>query len=264
MSTTRKGDDPNHPSQETLILSKLISESLEVILSKLIESQAYNQQQLMESQERNQQQLLETLITNFNKSLAEVISHLNKADVEEQLSDEDKVVTETEETATTPGKLEHGNIVDEYELLYNSAFDGDWEKASQFLAVEKTITYDNETALHIAIMTERWSLVQELVKRMTPKALEIKDKDGHKKIFSSLFTLLARCSCSKAMVSKNPKLTQMRDRYERIPLETAGVHFSNGQKETVKYLYSVTRYAEPSPFSGAYGALLLCSAIESG
>ncbi|KAI3976051.1 hypothetical protein MKX01_016734, partial [Papaver californicum] len=229
---------------------------LEVMLDKLIESQAYNQQQLMESQERSQQQLIEslernqqqqlqTLTTNFNKSL--VISHLNKADVEEKFIDEDEVVTEMEETTTTLEK-DHGNIVDKYELLYDAAFDDDWGKPSQFLkncpeAVEKTITYDNETALHIAIMMKRWSFGSTV--------LHAAAAYGNKE-------------AAKAIVSKNPKLTQMRDRYERIPLETAVVHFSDGQKQTVKYLYSVTRHEEPSPFSGAYGALLLCSAIESG
>ncbi|KAI3947436.1 hypothetical protein MKW92_048576 [Papaver armeniacum] len=259
------------------MLSKLISESLEVILGKLIESQAHNHQQLMESQERrqqqlielherNQQQMLETLTANFNRSLAEVISHLNKADTEEKHSDENEVVSEMEETTTSLEK-DHGNVVDEYELLYNAAFDDDWGKASQFLkncpeAVEKTITYDNETALHVGIVLERWSFVQELVKRMTPEALEIKDKEGSTALHAA--AAYGNKEVAKAIVRKNPKLTQMRNRFERIPLETALVHFSDGQKETVEYLYSVTRHEEPSPFSGAYGALLLCNAIESG
>ncbi|XP_026429907.1 uncharacterized protein LOC113326385 [Papaver somniferum] len=219
---SREGGD--EPSQETVLLCKLIAESQGDMLRKLIESQ-----------ERSQQQLLETLNTNFNK-LAEILE-----------KDDD-------------------NIVDEYEELYNATYDGDWRKASQFLkdcpeAVEKTITYDNETALHIAIMNNHWRFVQELVKLMTPEALEIKDKDDSTALYGA--ALYGNKEVAEAIVRKNLKLTQMRDKYDRIPLETAIVHFTDGQEETVKYLYFVTRHEKPSPFSGAHGAELLCNTIES-
>ncbi|KAI3996285.1 hypothetical protein MKX01_026753 [Papaver californicum] len=242
------GDEPSH---ETVLLYKLIAESQGDMLRKLIESQ-----------EHSQKQLLETLTTNFNKGLAEVLSRQSKAGDEEKSKDEAVV----KKKPKTDAEKDDDNIVDEYELLYNAAYDGDWRKANQFLkdcpeAVEKTITYDNETALHIAIMNKHWRFVQELVKLMTPEALEIKDKEDCTALHAA--ALYGNKDAAEAIANKNPKLTQMRDKYDRIPLETAVLHFSDGQKETVKYLYSVTRHEEPSPFSGAHGAELLCSTIGS-
>ncbi|KAI3913877.1 hypothetical protein MKW92_051662 [Papaver armeniacum] len=258
---SREGGD--EPSQEMVLLCKLIAESQGDMLRKLNESQGDMLQKLIEAQERTQQQLLETLTTNFNKGLAEVLSHQNnKAGDEEKNEDE----ADVQKKPKTDAEKDDDNIVDEYEILYDAAYEGDWKKASQFLkgcpeAVEKTITYDNETALHIAIMMERWKFVQELVKLMTPEALEIKDKDDSTALHAA--ALYGNKEAAQAIASKNPKLTQMLDDCDRTPLEIAVLHISDGQKETVKYLYTVTRHEHPSPFSGALGAELLCSAIES-
>ncbi|KAI3864261.1 hypothetical protein MKX03_006094 [Papaver bracteatum] len=246
---SREGGD--EPSQETVLLCKLIAESQGDMLRKLIESQ-----------ERSQQQLLETLNTNFTK-LAEALNCQNKAADEEKK--EDKVVAESK-PKTDAAEKDDDNIVDEYEIMYDAAYEGDWRKASEFLkdcpeAVEKTITYENETALHIAIMKNHWRFVQELVKLMNPESLEIKDKDGSTALHAA--ALYGNKEAAEAIAKKNPKLTQMRDNYDRIPLETAIVHITDGQEETVTYLYSVTRHEKPSPFTGAHGAELLCSTIES-
>ncbi|KAI3836073.1 hypothetical protein MKW98_016377 [Papaver atlanticum] len=234
------------------MLCKLIAESQGDMLKKLIEAQ-----------ERSQQQLLETLTANFNKGLEEVLSRQNKSGDDEK--SEDEAVAEKKPKSDAAEK-DDDNIVDEYEILYDAAYEGDWRKASEFLkdcpeAVEKTITYDNETALHIAIMMKRWSFVQKLVERMTPEALEIKDSEDSTALHAA--ALYGNKDVAKAIASKNPKLTQMRDKFERVPLETAIVHFGDGQKDTVEYLYSVTTHERNGPFSGAYGADLLCSAIES-
>ncbi|KAI3994992.1 hypothetical protein MKX01_019806 [Papaver californicum] len=249
MSREGSGDEP---SQETVMLCKLIAESQGDMLRKLIESQ-----------ERSQQQLLETLTEKFNKGLAEVLSRQNKAGDEEK--SEDEAVIEKKKKSDAAEK-DDDNIVDEYEILYDAAYDGDWRKASQFLknfpdAVNKEITHDNETALHIAIMMKRWSFVQELVKLMTPEALEIKDSDDSTALHAA--ALYGNKEAVKAIAMKNPKLTQMRDKFDRVPLETAILHFTDGQKDTVEYLYPVTRHERQGPFSGTYGAELLCSAIES-
>ncbi|KAI3862977.1 hypothetical protein MKX03_005360 [Papaver bracteatum] len=274
----------DEPSQETVMLCKLIAESQGDMLRKLVESQGNMLrklvesqgnmlrklvesqgdmlQKVIESQERSQQQLSETLTQNF-KGLEELLSRQNKA------SDEEKNENEAEKKPKTDDvEKDDDNIVDGYEDLYNAAFDGDWRKASQFLtnhqeaALETIITYDNETALHIAILSNRWKFVQQLVKLMTPEALAIKDNDGFTALH--LAASYGNKEAAEAIARKNTNLTQMRDKYGRIPLETAFFQVSNGRKDTVMYLYSVTRNEEPNPFCGADGAALLCSAIDAG
>lgn len=273
----------DEPSQEMVILCKLIAESQGEMLQKLAESQGDMLQKLTESQgdmlqkltesqgdmlqkltesqERSQQKLLETVTTNFNKGLEKVLSR-HTGDEEE--SEDESVV---EEKPKNDADKNNDNIVDEYEDLYNAAYEGDWRKARDFLkrfpeAVEKTITFDDETALHIAINNERWSFAQELVKLMTPEALEIKDSDNSTALHGA--ALYGNVKAAEAIVRKNPKLTQMRDDNDWIPLQTAIMYISAGQAETVKYLYSVTKHEHPSPFSDGYGVELLCGAIEYG
>ncbi|RZC85805.1 hypothetical protein C5167_026474 [Papaver somniferum] len=273
----------DEPSQEMVILCKLIAESQGEMLQKLAESQGDMLQKLTESQgdmlqkltesqgdmlqkltesqERSQLKLLETVTTNFNKGLEKVLSR-HTGDEEE--SEDESVV---EEKPKNDADKNNDNIVDEYEDLYNAAYEGDWRKARDFLkrfpeAVEKTITFDDETALHIAINNERWSFAQELVKLMTPEALEIKDSDNSTALHGA--ALYGNVKAAEAIVRKNPKLTQMRDDNDWIPLQTAIMYISAGQAETVKYLYSVTKHEHPSPFSDGYGVELLCGAIEYG
>ncbi|KAI3909174.1 hypothetical protein MKW98_012911 [Papaver atlanticum] len=262
----------DEPSQEMVMLCKLIAESQGQMLQKLAESQGDMLQKLTESQgdmlqkltesqERSQQKLLETVTTNFNKGLEKVLSRRTG---DEEESEDESVV---EEKQKNDADKNNDNIVDEYEELYNAAYEGDWRKAREFLkrfpeAVEKTITFDDETALHIAINNERWSFAQELVKLMTPEALEIKDSDNSTALHGA--ALYGNIKTAEAIVRKNPKLTQMRDDDDLIPLQTAIIYISTGQKETVKYLYSVTKHEHPSPFSDTNGAELLCSAIEYG
>ncbi|RZC71517.1 hypothetical protein C5167_034677 [Papaver somniferum] len=273
----------DEPSQEMVMLCKLIAESQGEMLQKLAESkgdmlqkltesqgdmlqkltesQGDMLQKLTESQERSQQKLLETVTTNFNKGLEKVLGrHTGE---EEESEDE----TDVEEKPKNDADKNNDNIVDEYEGLYNAAYEGDWRKARDFLkryldAVQKTITFDDETALHIAINNERWSFAQELVKLMTPEALEMKDNANCTALHGA--ALYGNIKTAEAIVRKNPKLTQMRDDEDLIPLETAIIYISTGQKETVKYLYSVTKHEHPSPFSDTHGAELLCSAIQYG
>ncbi|KAI3897161.1 hypothetical protein MKW92_010381 [Papaver armeniacum] len=274
----------DEPSQEMVMLCKLIAESQGEMLQKLAESQGDMLQKLTESQgdmlqkltesqgdmlqkltesqERSQQKLLETVTTNFNKGLEKVLSRHTATDEEESEDEAD-----VEEKPKNDADKNNDNIVDEYEDLYNAAYEGDWRKARDFLkrfpdAVEKTITFDDETALHVAINNERWSFALELVKLMSPKALEMKDSDNSTALHGA--ALYGNKKVAEAIVTKNPKLTQIRDDNDWIPLQTAIMYISTGQAETVKYLYSVTKHEHPSPFSDVYGAELLCSAIEYG
>ncbi|KAI3971602.1 hypothetical protein MKW92_028615 [Papaver armeniacum] len=97
---------------------------------------------------------------------------------------------------------------------------------------------------------------------MSPKALESQEtrygntalhvaaREGNKKI-------------AVALVKKNPNVTQIRNKKDAVPLLTASVSFSRGQKEIIEYLCTVTRDEEPSPLSGPDGASLLCNIINA-
>ncbi|RZC44338.1 hypothetical protein C5167_037287 [Papaver somniferum] len=161
-------------------------------------------------------------------------------------------------------------VLDGYEQLYEAAVNGDWDEASKFLeenpeAITKAITNNLHTALHIAVFRMvDLMFVREIIKLMPLEALEKKTADGLTSLH--LAALYGYTKAAELIVTKNPKTTQIlsEDEYELVPLESAIRTVTVGQKETVEYLYSVTRHEHPSPFSGHRGAKLLYKTIDAG
>ncbi|XP_026432346.1 uncharacterized protein LOC113329722 [Papaver somniferum] len=114
----------------------------------------------------------------------------------------------------------------------------------------------------IAAENNLWTFVEELLKLMPPETLELKDtkygntalhiaaREGNKKV-------------AEAIVNKNREVTQIRDKDEKIPLLTAALFVSPGQKETLEYLCEVTSDVDPNPFAGPDGATVMCSILDA-
>ncbi|KAI3830492.1 hypothetical protein MKW98_030655 [Papaver atlanticum] len=66
-----------------------------------------------------------------------------------------------------------------------------------------------------------------------------------------------------SIVNKNPNGTQIRNKRDEVPLATATLSVSCGQKDIIEYLCDVTKDEEPSPFSAPDGASLLCDLIKA-
>ncbi|KAI3910274.1 hypothetical protein MKX01_030100 [Papaver californicum] len=154
-----------------------------------------------------------------------------------------------------------------YSLLRKAARRGNWKEAKKLIegdqeSLTAVITTELETALLIAVDRKHWMFAEELVKLMPPEALELQEtrfgntalhmaaSKGNKKI-------------AEALVKRNPNVTQIRNKKDAVPLVTASVSFSRGQKEIIEYLCTVTRDEEPSPLSGPDGASLLCNVINA-
>ncbi|KAI3957971.1 hypothetical protein MKW98_020613 [Papaver atlanticum] len=160
------------------------------------------------------------------------------------------------------------DVLDGYEELYHAAIKGDWEVASKFLekhpeAITKVITTDSETVLHVAIADANLMFIEEIVKLIPPEMLEYRtEADGSTALhYAAVF---GRAKAAELIVNKNLKLTQIANGAGRVPLNSALISVTAGQRETVEYLYSVTRHEHPSPFSGNQGDSLLCGMIDAG
>ncbi|KAI3850587.1 hypothetical protein MKW92_046982 [Papaver armeniacum] len=158
--------------------------------------------------------------------------------------------------------------LDGYQELYHAAIKGDWEVASKFLekhpeAITKVITTDSETVLHVAISDANLMFIEEIVKLIPSEMLEYRtEADGSTALhYAAIF---GRAKAAELIVNKNLKLTQIVNRAGRVPLNSALISVTVGQRETVEYLYSVTRHEHPSPFSGNQGDSLLCGMIDAG
>ncbi|KAI3978541.1 hypothetical protein MKX01_015716 [Papaver californicum] len=161
------------------------------------------------------------------------------------------------------------DLVKKYQVLYKAALKGDWDRAKRIFKVDPSaltarITIGDETALHIAAASGHSMFVEKLVTLMPSDALELKNCDGETTLHFVAAAGFIRAA--KAMVTKNPNLTQMRDNNEWVPLVTAAYSANSSNersKEMVKYLCSVTRDEEPSPYYGVSGGTLICISIAS-
>ncbi|KAJ6317328.1 hypothetical protein OIU76_012965 [Salix suchowensis] len=145
--------------------------------------------------------------------------------------------------------------------LYKHAHNGDWDATKNYLdqypnAIRATIEPYGGTALHVAVSAGNLNIVEELVKLMSEKELEIQDNAGNTALFSAAtvgITKMAEC-----LVSKNPNLVTLLDEDKTTPLAEA---CARNHKDMALYLYSVTPVEFLCQDNGNHGSLFLQYAI---
>ena len=135
--------------------------------------------------------------------------------------------------------------------------DGDWVTTKAFLdhdpdAVRASISPTSETALHVAILAGHVHIVNELVKLMTPKDLELRSGLGETALTTAAISGVTKMA--KAIVKQHPCSVCVGNEHGQIPVIVASFY---DQKDMVRYLYSVTPIEELSPEKGTNGATLL-------
>ncbi|KAI3918341.1 hypothetical protein MKX01_041661, partial [Papaver californicum] len=241
----------------------------ETTLVKLTESQAHTLQQILEILKG-----MKNGISEQNQYSPSIIpnNQIKPFNCNNNYQTEAKEGGEVENPASVSEQQGEVNqttnyIYKEHRPLYEAAKQGNWKQAEEIFkadpgAMMTEITIESETALHIAADHTKWEFVENLVGLVPPKALEQKDsKYGYTALHTA--AMEGNTKVAKLMVKQNSLLTQIRDNYGRVPLHTAAKFVSEGQKEVLQYLYSVTRDDDPSPFPGQRGASLLCDLIDS-
>ncbi|KAJ6428779.1 hypothetical protein OIU84_020444 [Salix udensis] len=145
--------------------------------------------------------------------------------------------------------------------LYRYAHKGDWDATKDYLnkypdAIRARIEPFGETALHVATYAGNLKVVEELVKLMSEKDLEIQDDYGYTALFSAAtvgITKMAEC-----LVSKNQNLVTFVNEGKRTPLVEACIR---NHKDMALYLYSVTPAEFLCQDNGLHGSDLLRYAI---
>ncbi|KAI3966299.1 hypothetical protein MKW92_011223 [Papaver armeniacum] len=265
MSATRElGDD--HEIVEIKALLKMLVESQTKLAeshSKLAEAQA-KQAEFQNAQAESYARLAETQAITHQQ----IIEILKKTARNSENADKG---SEANEAKQKQPKLDRGlqacYVPGSNDLLCKALKGNELEKAHEYIkndpeVINQGIAHDSSTILHMALY---WKLdmtfVEDIVKLMTPVALEYKKTNGN----TALHIAVRRGTTEAVvmLVDKNPNLTQIRNNNRETPLELALRYVTVGQKEIVEYLYSVTRDVEPSPFAGHDGARLLCKAIDA-
>ncbi|KAI3940579.1 hypothetical protein MKW92_036187 [Papaver armeniacum] len=220
----------------------------------------------MESQAQTLQQILE-ILTRMNSGNHQIKPFNSNNNHQTGAKEDDGQLETPASFCEQQGDGNQAYVYKEHKDLYEAAKQGNWKQAEEIFnadlgATMTDITIESETALHIAADHTKWEFVENLVGLLPPKALEQKDiKYGYTAVHTA--AMEGNTRVVKLMVQKNPCLTKIQDNYGRIPLHTAVKFVSEGQKEVVQYLYTATRYDNPTPFTGQRGASLLCDLIDS-
>ncbi|XP_026452763.1 ankyrin repeat-containing protein At5g02620-like isoform X2 [Papaver somniferum] len=276
-------------SQSRLVESQeLMFDKLDAMLCKLVEYQVSIQPQMTQTSRNtidansNHKQGEEGDIVGANPSSEDVVS----GGVEEitQVYDDDdddeqRKPLEAEEDDHREEKLYKDLMIafnqEDFDpiitifALRQAAVEGDWGKARKILkqyptAIKYLCTYrSRETVLHVAAEHEHEVFVEEALKLMPLELLEFRDQ---RRGLTALHiaAIAGNLKIAEMLVTKNPRVIQIRSIKGTLPLEEAVLAFTTGQRKTVEYLYSVTKNVEPSPFTGSKGARLLVNIIDAG
>ncbi|CAL5412717.1 unnamed protein product [Camellia sinensis] len=125
--------------------------------------------------------------------------------------------------------------------LYQAALNGDWEKAKEFIrlhpsALSARITKGQETVLHIAAGARQTKFVEELVKLMDMKDLELQNK--HDNTALCFAAASGNTRIAEVMVKKNVNLPAVRGSKGLTAVHMAALL---GHRDMVLFLCSVTR-----------------------
>ncbi|XP_020424711.1 ankyrin repeat-containing protein At5g02620 isoform X2 [Prunus persica] len=167
---------------------------------------------------------------------------------------------------SNPGQKLEVNL-DDYLPLYRAASRGNWEEARKFLDTHPNserakISNSSMTALHVAACEGHSEFVEKLVKRVPADVLEMLDGIGYTALHYA--AIGGNLRSAKALLGKNPKLTQRLDSAGRTALLLAAT-FASENKELVWYLLLVTKREKPGlPSTGPLAANLVNVLIASG
>ncbi|PSS11103.1 Ankyrin repeat-containing protein [Actinidia chinensis var. chinensis] len=167
-------------------------------------------------------------------------SNSNAFHVDDQFADASRPCPETASGSNLSPRDGIPMNLNLYVPLYRAALKGDWEEAQAFLNVHPgaqraRITKGRETALHIAAGARHTKFVEELVKVMSAKDIEMQNSDDNTALCFGAASGITKIA--EAMVKKNKDLACIRGSLGVTPLYMATLL---GHSDMVWYLYSVT------------------------
>ncbi|XP_012571230.1 uncharacterized protein [Cicer arietinum] len=153
-----------------------------------------------------------------------------------------------------------------YQPLHLSILKGDWQSTKAFIdndptALTTKITILGRTALHVAAVSAQWHLIEKLLQHMPPNVLAELDFMGCTCLH--YVAMGESINAAKALMAKNPSLTQVTDFKGFTPLIYSIT--STRCKEMVWYLVLNTTDDRPGcPFSGPSASQLVALLTAAG
>ncbi|XP_021283426.1 ankyrin repeat-containing protein ITN1-like [Herrania umbratica] len=154
-----------------------------------------------------------------------------------------------------------------YHQLHLAALKGNWEAAKGYFqdnvpnAFTEEISSTRMNALLVASCNGHTKFVEMLVKRMPEEALQKRGPGGYTALHHA--AIGGHLKMAKALIRKNPGLTQITDNSGNTPLLCAVLLFS--RHKLVRYLALATTIEKPErPFSGCKAGDLMVNLTHMG
>ncbi|KAG6773406.1 hypothetical protein POTOM_020684 [Populus tomentosa] len=157
---------------------------------------------------------------------------------------------------------EHDTAYIQYLPLYRAVDNGDLEATMEFLiehpdGLTASLSADGDTALHVAVLAGHTEIVVELVDRLEPDDLKIRNKNNATALNYAAIGGITRIA--EDLVARNGDLLKLPNQNGLIPVVVASLY---GHKGMVRYLYSVSPKEELSPATNnKNGVMLLTTCI---
>ncbi|XVE83321.1 hypothetical protein DITRI_Ditri16bG0079400 [Diplodiscus trichospermus] len=167
----------------------------------------------------------------------------------------------TDDDRVPPLRVDSKDASIRYLPLYKAIDRGDLEATKKFLdqypdALSASLSIDGDTALHIAALAGHVEIVEELVGRMSPQQVEVKQKLGSTAL--NFAVIGGVTEIGELLVKKNRELLKIPNGYDQIPVVVAALY---GHRDLVHYLYLETPIEELDPTTKTHGAILLTACI---
>ncbi|GKV49457.1 hypothetical protein SLEP1_g56207 [Rubroshorea leprosula] len=141
---------------------------------------------------------------------------------------------------------------------------GDWNAVKQFFVFDKhplDTIIEGYTALHFAILAEKYEIAEELIMMMSETDLERKtawNLGGHTAL--TLVATTGRTHLARCLVERNHSLLTIANDQGHIPVTAA---CAVGHKEMTNYLYALTPLEIFLPQNGRHGSDLMRAGMDN-
>jgi ankyrin repeat protein len=152
----------------------------------------------------------------------------------------------------------------QYASFHKNVHEGNWDSANQFLsshpeALSAKISFDGDTALHIAVVGGHMNIVKELVNKMSEENL--KTKNNYDVTVLGFCAQIGKIEMAICIIGKSRTLLSIGNYDKQLIPVVLAIKNNPNAIDMVRYLYDETPKEDLMPGKGVNGATFITQCI---
>ena len=152
----------------------------------------------------------------------------------------------------------------QYASFHKNVHEGNWDSANQFLsshpeALSAKISFDGDTALHIAVVGGHMNIVKELVNKMSEENL--KTKNNYDVTVLGFCAQIGKIEMAICIIGKSRTLLSIENYDKQLIPVVLAIKNNPNAIDMVRYLYDETPKEDLMPGKGVNGATFITQCI---